>query len=178
MKTWLLAAALLPITALARPWTPPPDPMAPPPPPAESFRAGPPPSGVLAPPMARPDMDHRAREDDVRDLWTVDTTLAQLDRATAARDIRLLRWVDARAEGLLGDEVHESQREAERARFEAGRGNPWRLRQAQWKLSQVVQLDRGYRSLGWRLDPGSVAQRRAILVGLDRLNRRELAAAR
>ncbi|MGZ6076741.1 MAG: hypothetical protein ACXWK6_02935 [Myxococcaceae bacterium] len=175
MKTWLLAAVFLPITALARPWTAPPDPIAPFPPPAESFRAGPPPPGVLAPPMTRPDVDHRAREDDARDLWTVDTTLTQLDRAAAARDLRLLRWVDARAQGLLVEEVRESEREAERARLEAGRGNPWRLRQAEWKLSQVAQLDRSYRSPAWRLDPPSVAQRRAILVGLDRLNRRERA---
>ena len=172
MKTSLLAAMLLPITALARPWTPPPDRLAPLPPAAESLRAGPPSPGVLAPPMSRPDMDPRqARGDDARDLWSVDTTLAQLDRAAASRDIRMLRWVDGRARGLLSDELRESAREVDRARFE----DPWRVREAEWKLARVVQLDQGYRMLGRRLDPWSVGQRRGILVDLDRLNRRELA---
>ncbi|HUM13904.1 MAG TPA: hypothetical protein VLT82_23350 [Myxococcaceae bacterium] len=171
MKTLLLAAVLLPLTALAHPWTPPLEPLAPGPAPVVELRA-PPPFEVRPPPVARrPD-----REDDARDLWSVDGTLAQLDRAAATRDLRLLRWVDARARGLLGDEVRESQREVERARFEASRGNGWALRRAEWKLAQIARLDDGYRTLAWRLDPWSVAQRRAILVDLDRLNRRELAA--
>ncbi len=151
---------LLPLTALSHPWTPPLDPLAPEPAPVVGLR-GPP---------------RHERGDDARDLWSVDGTLAQLDRAAATRDLHLLRWVDARARGLLGDEVRESQREVERAGFEASRGSGGALRRAEWKLAHVARLDDGYRTLAWRLDPWSVAQRRAILVDLDRLNRRELAA--
>jgi hypothetical protein len=164
MKTPLLVAALLPLTALAHPWTPPPERLAPAPPPVGELRA--------PPPVSR----GWDRRDDARDVWSVDATLAQLDRATATRDVRLLRWVDGRAHGLLGDEVRESQREVERARFQASWDSGWALRRAESKLARVARLDDGYRTLAWRLDPWSVAQRRAILVELDRLNRSELAA--
>ena len=160
MKTPLLTAVLLPLTVLAHPWTPPSEP---PPAPIVELRA---------PPAAR----GWDRQDDARDVWSVDATLGQLDRAAATRDLRLLRWVDGRAHGLLEDEVRESQREVERARFQASWDNGWALRRAEWKLAQVARLEDGYRALAWRLDPWSMAQRRAILVDLDRLNRRELAS--
>jgi hypothetical protein len=163
MKTPLLVAALLPLTALAHPWTPPPEPLAPASAPVVELRA----------PPARRGWD---RQDDARDVRSIDATLAQLDRATATRDVRLLRWVDGRAHGLLGDEVRESQREVERARFQASWDSGWALRRAESKLARVARLDDGYRALAWRLDPWSVAQRRSILVELDRLNRSELAA--
>jgi hypothetical protein len=156
MKTPLLAAVLLPLTTLAQPWTPAPAPLAPPP----ALRAP-----VPVPPSP-------GRTDDVRDLWSVDTTLAQLDRAVATRNHQLLRWVDGRARGLLEEEQRETWNELERARFA---GDRWRLRNASWKLSQVTRLENSYRTVVWRLDPWSVSQRRTILLELDRLNRRELA---
>src|SRR4030095_3428039 len=112
------------------------------------------------------------RTDDVRDLWSVDTTLAQLDRAMATRNHQLLRWVDGRARGLLEEEQRETWNELERARVA---GDRWRVGNASWKLSQVTRLENSYRTVVWRLDPWSVSQRRTILLELDRLNRRELA---
>ena len=156
MKTPLLAAVLLPLTALAQPWAPAPAPLAPP----LALRAP-----VHVPPGP-------VRSDDVRDLWSVDTTLAQLDRAVATRNRALLRWVDGRARGLLEEERRETWKEIERARFA---GDRWRLRNASSKLAQVARLEDGYRTVAWRLDPGSLSQRRTILLELDRLNRRELA---
>lgn len=165
MKTPLLAALLLPLTALAHPWAGPPDPVAPAP--VVELRAGPP---TAVPPSRRFE-----RDDDVRDLRSIDGTVAQLDRAAATRDARLLRRVDGRARGLLADELRESEREAERARVRASWGDAQALRRAEWKLSRVARLDQDYRALGWRIDPWSVARRRTILIDLDRLNRQELA---
>ena len=161
MKTPLLAAMLLPLSALAHPWTPP---LAPAPAPVYDGRARGP---VGLPPAPRAE-----RADDVRDLWSIDATLAQLDRAAATRDVGLLRWVDGRAWGLLREELRENRREAERARLA---GDPWSLRRAGWRLSRVARLEDAYRAAAWRLDPWSVTRRRAILVDLDRLNRQELA---
>jgi hypothetical protein len=156
MKTPLLAAVLLPLTALAQPWAPAPVPLAP----APALRAP-----LPVPPSS-------ARTDDARDLWSVDTTLAQLDRAVATRNHQLLRWVDGRARGLLGEERRETWNEIERARFA---GDRWRLRNASSKLAQVTRLEDGYRIVAWRLDPWSLSRRRTILLDLDRLNRHELA---
>ena len=164
MKTPLLAAVLLPLTAVAHSWTPPPEPLAPEPAPVYRVRA-PVPVGLPPAPAGQ-------RADDVRDLWSIDATLAQLDRAAATRDVALLRWVDGRARGLLRGELGESRSEAERARLS---GDRWGSRRAQAKLSRVVRLEDRYREVGWRLDPWSIAQRRAILLDLDRLNRNELA---
>lgn len=176
MRTPLLVVLFLPLSALAHPWTPPPETLAPAPAPLQELRAPPPAFGVPPSPPAWQGQRRWAREDDARDLWSVDATLAQLDRAAATRDLRLLRWVDGRARGLLAEELWESQREAERARVQAGWGGDWLVRRADWKLARVARLEDGYRALVWRLDPWSVAQRRAILVDLDRLNRQELAA--
>lgn len=157
MKTPLLAAVLLPLTALAQSWRPAPEPL-------------PTPAPVLRAPVAVPPSP--GRSDDVRDLWSVDATLAQLDRAVATRNHALLRWVDGRARGLLDEERRETWNELERARFARDR---WRLRNASWKLNEVTRLENAYRTVAWRLDPWSVSQRRTILVDLDRLNRHELA---
>jgi hypothetical protein len=156
MKMPLLAAVLLPLTALAQPRAPAPAPLAP----APALRAP-----IPVPPSL-------ARTDEVQDLWSVDTTLAQLDRAVATRSHRLLRWVDGRARGLLEQERRETWNEIERARFA---GDRWRLRNASWKLTQVSRLEDRYRTVAWRLDPWSLSQRRTFLVDLDRLNRQELA---
>ncbi len=173
MKTPLLAALMLPLTGLAHPWTPPVDRISPAPVAVEVVA----PVAVVPPaPVAWRARDRWAREDDVRDLRSVDATLAQLDRASATRDVGLLRWVDGRARDLLSDELNESRREAERARFEPRWDGGWRIRRADWKVARVARLEDGYRALGWRIDPWSLAQRRAILVDLDRLNRQELAA--
>ena len=162
MKTPLLAAVLLPLTALAHPWTPAPEPFVPAPAPVYELRG----------PAVRPAPPSPGPSDDVRDLWSVDATVAQLDRAVATRNFGLLRWVDGRARGLLDEERRETWREIERARFA---GDRWRLRSASWKLSQVTRLEDGYRTVAGRLDPWSVSQRRTILLDLDRLNRHELA---
>jgi hypothetical protein len=164
MKTPLLAALLLPLTALAQPWTPAPEPLAPAPSPVYELRG---PVAVRGPAPASP-----ARTDDVRDVWSVDATLAQLDRAVATRNFGLIRWVDGRARGLLYEERRETWREIERARFAR---DGWRVRSASWKLSTVARLEDSYRAVAWRLDPWSVARRRSILVDLDQLNRHELA---
>ena len=168
MKTPLLAALLLPLTALAHPWAGPPEPLAPAPAPVVELRAGPP--AIAVPPSRRFE-----RDDDLRDLRSIDDTVAQLDRAATTRDARLLRWVDGRARGLLADELRESEREAQLARVRASWGDVQALRRAEWKLSRVARLDQGYRALGWRIDPWSVVRRRTILIDLDRLNRQELA---
>ncbi|HZJ53501.1 MAG TPA: hypothetical protein VFD38_05130 [Myxococcaceae bacterium] len=164
MRTPLLVAVLLPLTALAHPWTPAPERLAPAPSPVYELRG---PAAIRVPAPGS-----TARTDDVRDVWSVDATLAQLDRAVATRNFGLMRWVDGRARGLLDEERLETWREIERARLA---GDGWRLRSASWKLSTVARLEDGYRAVAWRLDPWSVARRRAILVDLDRLNRHELA---
>ena len=150
MKTPLILTLLLPLAAVAHPWTPP-------------------------PPVSVPVPLSRDRANDLRDLRSVDGTVAELDRAAATRDLRLLRLVDARARDLLDEELRERRREVERARRWSSGRDLGMLRRAAWKLDRVARLDSGYRQLDWRIDPASVAQRRGILMELDRLDRDELA---
>lgn len=140
--------------------------------------------------------DVREVRDDRRDLAELEDVLAQFDRARARRSEHQLAAVDSRLRALLREELHENRVELAKEKAEARRSerdvrhadNRWERREsvrearedrrdvrvASQMLEQRQRIARELASLAGRMHPTELNRKRALIVELIDLARREL----